>query len=324
MPTVGRGGGDRWPSSLAAPAGSHPTVARVAPAYPPVLGPLVSGIGGCAAMSGVELVKLRAGVRDTVCAGVLVAALLAAGCSNSAQVDAYPGRMIATYGQATTPEAVRGRELMKDARMLEVLADDVNSSLKLPGDVALVGEQCGRVNATWNSVDRRIKICYELVDLSLRLFGNDDLPNSVEEATNSTIGTFFHELAHALISIYDLPFTGREEDVADQLAAFVILEPDGVLRDLPDPDRVAEDYALMFRLWAEQRGSVGLSDFAATHSLNETRMYNLKCWIYGSDPAAHADMVADGRLPEDRAAGCQEEYNQLSRAWSKLLDPYLK
>ena len=275
-------------------------------------------------MSGVELVKLRAGVRDTVCAGVLVAALLAAGCSNSAQVDAYPGRMIATYGQATTPEAVRGRELMKDARMLEVLADDVNSSLKLPGDVALVGEQCGRVNATWNSVDRRIKICYELVDLSLRLFGNDDLPNSVEEATNSTIGTFFHELAHALISIYDLPFTGREEDVADQLAAFVILEPDGVLRDFPDPDRVAEDYALMFRLWAEQRGSVGLSDFAATHSLNETRMYNLKCWIYGSDPAAHADMVADGRLPEDRAAGCQEEYNQLSRAWSKLLDPYLK
>ena len=275
-------------------------------------------------MSGVELVKLRAGVRDTVRAGVLVAALLAAGCGSSAQVDPYPGRMIATYGQATTPEAVRGRELMKDAQMLEVLADDVNSSLKLPGDVALVGEQCGRVNATWNSVDRRIKICYELVDLSLRLFGNDDLPNSVEEATNSTIGTFFHELAHALISIYDLPFTGREEDVADQLAAFVILEPDGVLRDFPDPDRVAEDYALMFRLWAEQRGSVGLSDFAATHSLNETRMYNLKCWIYGSDPAAHADMVADGRLPEDRAAGCQEEYNQLSRAWSKLLDPYLK
>jgi hypothetical protein len=35
-------------------------------------------------------------------------------------------------------------------------------------------------------------------------------------------------------------------------------------------------------------------------------------------------MIVDGRLPEDRAAGCQEEYEQLSEAWSKLLAPYLK
>jgi hypothetical protein len=35
-------------------------------------------------------------------------------------------------------------------------------------------------------------------------------------------------------------------------------------------------------------------------------------------------MITDGRLPADRAAGCQEEFQQLSRAWSKLLAPYLK
>ena len=232
--------------------------------------------------------------------------------------------MTVSYGDASTPEAVRGRTLMHNEKLLEGVAADVNASLKLPRDVELVGEQCGQANATWNSVKNRIKICYELVDLSLRIFGNDDAPNSVAEATNSTIGVFFHELAHALISVYDLPFTGREEDVADQLAAFVILEPDGFLTDFPNPSRVAEDYALMFKLWADQRGSVGLSDFAATHSVNETRMYNLKCWIYGSDPTAHADMIADGRLPEDRAAGCQEEYKQLSRAWTNLLAPYIK
>jgi len=270
------------------------------------------------------VVKVRACVRGDFLAGTVMAALLVVGCGKAVQVDPYPGRMIATHGDATTPDAIRGRELLKNSHVLEELAGDVNASLKLPDNVALVGEQCGQVNATWNSTDRRIKICYELVDLSLRIFGADDQPNSVEEATNSTIGVFFHELAHALISIYDLPFTGREEDVADQLAAFVILEPDGVLKNFPNPARVAEDYALMFKLWAEQRGSVGLSDFAATHSVNETRMYNLKCWIYGSDPAAHADMIADGILPEDRAAGCEEEYTQLSRAWSKLLAPYLK
>jgi hypothetical protein len=261
---------------------------------------------------------------------VLTAALLIAGCGSTVRVDVNAqvapdkGRMMVTYGDATTAEATSGRALMTSTHMLEELAADVNKSLKLPGDIALVGEQCGRVNASWNPAERRIKICYELVDLSLRLFGDNDSPDSVVEARNSTIGTFFHELSHALISVYDLPFTGREEDVADQLAAFAILEPNAVLKDFPDPSLVAQDYALMFRLWAQQRGDVGESDFAAAHSINEARTYNLKCWIYGSDPAAHATMITEGQLPADRAAGCHEEYQQLSRAWTKLLAPYLK
>jgi len=32
-----------------------------------------------------------------------------------------------------------------------------------------------------------------------------------------------------------------------------------------------------------------------------------ECWIHGSNPAAHADMIADGSLPESRAASCLEE-----------------
>ncbi|CAN1546285.1 Putative metallopeptidase [Mycobacteriaceae bacterium] len=256
-------------------------------------------------------------------AAILLCALVIVGCG-AAEVDPHPGRMVVSYGDATSPEATRGHDLMKNTSLLEELAADVNSVLKLPRDVALVGEQCGQANATWNSADRSIKICYELVDLNLRLFGVDDAPNSFAEATNATIGTFFHELAHAVISLYDLPVTGREEDVADQLAAFAILEPDGVLKNFPNPGRVAEDYAQMFTLWAVQRGALAPSDFAAAHSINETRTFNLNCWIYGSDPAAHADMITDGRLPEDRAAGCPEEYQRLSKAWTKLLTPYLK
>lgn len=274
--------------------------------------------------------KLRAAIPLARGGVVLTTALLIAGCSSAAHVvpntEIVPdsGRMVVTYGDATTPEATTGRALMTSTRMLEELAADVNKSLKLPNDIALVGEQCGRVNATWNAAERRIKICYELVDLSLRLFGDNDSPDSVVEARNSTIGTFFHELSHALISVYDLPFTGREEDVADQLAAFAILEPNAVLKDFPDPSLVALDYALMFRLWAQQRGDVGESDFAAAHSINEARTYNLRCWVYGSDPVAHATMVTEGQLPADRAAGCDEEYQQLSRAWSRLLAPHLK
>ena len=102
--------------------------------------------------------KVRACVRGDLLAGTLTAALLVAGCGKAGQVDPYPGRMIATYGDATTPDAIRGRELLKNGHVLDELAGDVNASLKLPDDVAPVGEQCGQVNATWNSTDRRIKL----------------------------------------------------------------------------------------------------------------------------------------------------------------------
>ena len=267
-------------------------------------------------------------------AALLVAALLAAGCSGGSDSATDSGQMTVRYGDATTPEAVRGRTLMRNEKLLEGLAADVNASLKLPRDVELAGEQCGQANATWNSAKNRIKICYELVDLNLRLFdrnpadgevlGELSQPEAVVAVTDATIATVYHELGHAVIALYDLPVTGREEDVADQLAAFVILRADHFLRDFPNPARVAGEYAEMFNLWAAKRGVADQTDFAAEHSLNETRMYNLKCWIYGSDPVANAGMITGGGLPANRAGGCPQEYQQLSRAWSTLLAPYLK
>ena len=262
----------------------------------------------------------------------LIAAVLVSGCGG-AKPEPVAGKMTVTYRDATSAEAIRGRALMEDTKLLEDVADDVNDSLELPADVTLVADQCGMANAAWNSTQRVIKMCYELADLNLRLFKEDPdherahpgHPDAdpTQAAVNATVGVFFHELGHAVISLYDLPITGREEDVADQLAAYAILEPNDVLKRFPNAAGVAGDYALMFKKWAADREWVAPADFAAVHSLNETRMFNLKCWIYGSDPAAHADMVADGSLPESRSAGCPDEYQQLSRAWFKLLAPHL-
>ena len=263
---------------------------------------------------------------------LIAAAVLGAGCGG-VEPEPAAGKMTVTYRDATSAEAIRGRALMKDARLLEEVAEDVNDSLRLPEDVALVADQCGQANAAWNSAKKQITMCYELTDLNLRLFeedpehehahpGDGDIVPA-QAAVNATIGVFFHELGHAVISLYDLPITGREEDVADQLAAYAILEPDDVLKQFPNAAGVAGDYALMFKKWAADRDWVAPADFAAVHSLSETRMFNLTCWIYGSDPARHADMVADGSLPESRSAGCPEEYRQLSRAWYTLLAPHL-
>ncbi|MEH3140680.1 MAG: DUF4344 domain-containing metallopeptidase [Mycobacterium kyogaense] len=279
---------------------------------------------------------------------VLCAGLIVAGCGSepppapspqAAKASAAPqnprtdegtegsegdGTMTVTYDDATTPDAVAGRALLEDNQVLDDLAADINDSLHLPHDIALRGAQCDEPNAFWNAQDSSITLCYEDADSAKKVFTALGDPDPTAAAVNSEYATFYHEVGHMAISIYDLPITGREEDVADQLAAFVLLQPGDDGKPDPESIKAVKDFARTFEASGAEREQLGAADFADVHSLDETRMFNLQCWIYGADPDASADLVTSGELPEDRADGCADEWNQLDNAWSTLLDPHLK
>ncbi len=234
------------------------------------------------------------------------------------------GAMIATYQDAQSPDAIRGKELLEGDQALEDMADDINQTLNLPYDIPLLGAQCDQANAFWSPSDKTITICYEDTSNSERIFTEAQEPDPVASAINAEWATFYHEVGHMAITVYDLPITGREEDVADQLAAFILLQPgdDGA----PDADSVqaVKDFAKVFDVSGDEGGPLDEGDFADEHTLNEARNYNLLCWIYGSNPEANADIVSGGELPDSRASGCQAEWQQLDNAWATLLDPYFK
>ena len=146
------------------------------------------------------------------------------------------GSMVATYQDASTPEALRGRELLEGDGALEDMADDINQTLILPYDIPLIGAQCDQPNAFWSPSDKTITICYEDTSNSERIFTELQEPDPAASAINAEWATFYHEVGHMAITIYDLPITGREEDVADQLAAYVLLQPDE--SGAPDADSV--------------------------------------------------------------------------------------
>jgi hypothetical protein len=234
------------------------------------------------------------------------------------------GTMTVTYEDATSPEAINGKKLLQDNKVLEDLAADINQTLKLPFDIPLLGSQCGQANAFWKPSDKTVTICYEDADLSQKIFVKAGDADPDASAIGSEDATFYHETGHMAISIYDLPVTGREEDVADQLAAYILLTPGDNGKVDAESVQSVKDFARTFAAYADARGQLGAADMADEHSLDLQRVYNLECWIYGSNPDANADMVSSGQLPEDRAVRCPDEWKQLDHAWSTLLDDHWK
>ena len=249
-----------------------------------------------------------------------MAVLVASGCGSGS----HDPKMIVTYEKASTGPAIIGRAMMTRTHLLDDLADKINHTLHLPYDIALVGAQCGEANAFWNLAEKKITICYEDADLSLRAFKAAGDSDPIPAAVNAELATFYHEFAHAAIDFDELPITGREEDASDQLVVFLLLEPDENGKVEPRAEEAVKDYARLFEQYAAGQEDLVDADFAAKHSVHQTRMYNVLCWMYGHDTVEHADIVTDGLLPESRADGCEDEYKQLARSWSKLLAPYQK
>jgi hypothetical protein len=236
----------------------------------------------------------------------------------------WPGKMTATYEDATSPQAITGRDIMKNDHLLEDLAEGITQSLKLPYDIPLIGKQCDTANAYWSHDDKAVTICYEDAADALEIYTKAGDADPKASAINSEIATFYHETGHMVIDIYDLPATGREEDVADQLAAYILLAPGPDGKIDPASVQAVKDFAREFKGYSEQRGEIDERLLSDVHSLDLARMYNLECWVYGSDPVGNADLVRSGSLPQDRADGCETEFNKLSKSWDRLLGPYLK
>ncbi|MCV7194960.1 DUF4344 domain-containing metallopeptidase [Mycobacterium angelicum] len=286
-------------------------------------------------------------MKRPVAVGAVMAALLtsaACGASSGQQAESRPsgsqpgpspkpgasaepaaaGKMTIRYEDAETADAQGGRQLMQNAKLLEQVAQQVNDTLNLPYDVGAVGKQCGEANDYWDPNVNEIQLCYEDIQQSQQRFAGNGNPDPATAAVDATISGFYHELGHATLAIYQLAFTGREEDVADQLSAFMLLTPGADGKPYPNGVRIATDTAQDWKLSAKEAGDANDLPFWDGHSMDITRMYNWECWIYGSDPTANANIVTSGDLPEDRAGNCEDEFQNMSRAWHQMLGPHLK
>ena len=223
------------------------------------------------------------------------------------------------YGETQNPRYAQLNELVKNSRVFDKLADFLNTILILQGDFPIIFKECGFVNAYYNPLEKEIVLCDELLENFAYNFvyfvsTEEELDTAITDATYFIL---FHELGHGLIDIYNITYSGREEDVADQLSTIILvtLGEEGV--------RAAITGANFFYITSMQK-DVSNYPFWDEHALDEQRYYNILCWVYGSDPEKYNDFVGDYGLPIGRAVRCQREYEKMSRFWDIAINPYVK
>jgi hypothetical protein len=191
-------------------------------------------------------------------------------------------------------------------------AQDLLTDYRLPASLTIDLLSCDG-GASYRSGTNHIVVCRSFVR---RLYRDARRGHSLGEALNDARdGLRFvigHEVGHALIDTYRLPVLGREEDAADQFAAFQFLEHG---RPLPLMSMINHYYL------QEREQGVSAEDFGDVHSVGPQRLANLNCWLYGSDTGRFSSFGDD--LPRARREGCHAEYARLSASWSALLGEHL-
>lgn len=229
------------------------------------------------------------------------------------EIQGYTGTIRISF------EGIKETDATYVKQLFQVLVDKVDKILYLPADISIVGKYCGKTTAYYDPNTKEIIMCYEFFKFLSSM-------NYPDQEKSKIIGsvivfTFYHELGHALIDLYNLPTTGREEDTADQISILLIQSID---RGNSNNNEIIFNTARWFHDIGSSRTSQSQLAFWDEHSLDMQRFYDLVCMVYGSDPTTYSDLTQSGILPSERADKCVGEYQKISRSVGILLEPYMK
>jgi uncharacterized membrane protein YhaH (DUF805 family) len=221
-----------------------------------------------------------------------------------------------TYVPPSKPENKSIYELLKNRQVLEELSA-LLSPLQLPTKISAKMVECGATNLFYAPGEGLI-LCYEFPVYLAHMASGMTPPQGLTRR-DLVVGTFvqavLHEVGHAVFDMLQVPVFGRQDDAADQIAAFVMLNfgKDFARRNL---------LGVAYFMRAVNR-PVPRSAFADDHGTFAQRYYNMLCIAYGGQPDTFKDLVQTGTLPEERASHCGHEYDQVKFAFTSTVWPHV-
>ena len=195
------------------------------------------------------------------------------------------------------------------------------SPFRLPRTLRISLTGCdGEADAFYEDGD--ITICYEYVAELVKNMPQETTLSGIAPI-DTVIGPMFevslHEFAHALFDMLELPVFGREEDAADQVAAYSLLQ-----FGKSESRRLIVGTAYAYNMDEKKIDQCrSIEDYADEHGTPAQRFFNVLCIAYGADTRLFGDIVNKGFLPKTRAEYCEEEYEQVQDAVDLLIVPHI-
>jgi Putative metallopeptidase len=203
----------------------------------------------------------------------------------------------------------------KQRQVLEELSAFL-APLRFPHLLRVRTKPCGVINAFYDPTEWTVNICYEWIDATELFAPKGTSPEGFtrqEVLVGSFVGVVLHEMGHAVNDMFTLPVLGREEDAADQIAGFVMLQFG------KEVARTAiKGMAYVWLTFAR----ASYPAYWDVHSTPGQRFYNFLCIGYGGDPQTFKDQV-DKWLSKDRVETCAHEYQQVRNAFAKTVLPHI-
>jgi hypothetical protein len=256
-------------------------------------------------------------LRSFLISALIAACLFIASLSLAFAQEMRPKQIDISYVEPKNPKLRPVYEEIRKAQALEKL-QNLLAPLRLPRRLLVKTEDCDGVSNAWYE-DDAVTVCYEFLDDIWKHAPADAGAGiaPIDALLGPTVDVFLHEVGHAVFDYWQTPIFGREEDAADQFSAFLMLQA-----DKPDARRLILGNAYQYKGDLRAPALVrSLRQFSDVHGTPSQRYYNVLCIAYGADPELFADFVTGGRLPKDRAEGCEFEYQQVANAWAKLIAP---
>jgi hypothetical protein len=224
--------------------------------------------------------------------------------------------------QSPSPSDIINKEIFIDtSNYFENQVDFLNEMFMLSEDIQLTVKHCDEPNYWYDSEQKEMTYCYEMIEVfyeaNIALDGTEDVERYALDAVDFT---FYTLVGTTLDWEYALPTTGNEVDIYDQFASYMILEfTDNV--DLGTNTLFNYAY-LLFSI--DNSELIKDPNYFANPSSTEQRAYNISCHVYGKDSENWQFLIANEWLPQDRANYCEVEYSNIVYAWDVLLEKYFK
>lgn len=234
--------------------------------------------------------------------------------------QAPSGTISVVYDAPSQPEHRPIAESLAEFGFYDRLAELLTEVFILPSDITMRFTELDEVNAYWDPETQEITIGYELILYYSQLFEADpsDPEAMHQEYVDAAFFTVLHEIGHALVSLLELPITGREEDAVDEFATILLLQLDNEQAESAMLSAIEQ-----FAADAEE-AEVDDSSFADEHSLDRQRYYALLYLIHGSDPERYQHLVDEGLITPERAEYTADEFARKCQVWDLLLEPHLR